>query len=110
MTAISTQDPVVNPVPVNLTLQDLHLCSEIIQVVSGRGAIKPEEMEAVGTLFTKLVTFLKQSGAYNPPTEPVAPQSVQSPESDSHSVVETMPTTIVEEQPVGSASAAEPVK
>ncbi len=42
----------------SLGLNDLALMANIIQVTSERGAIKANEMEAVGALYKKLVTFV----------------------------------------------------
>lgn len=47
----------------NLTLQDLVLVAQVIQVSSQRGAIRAEEMTTVGALYTKLIAFLQASGA-----------------------------------------------
>lgn len=47
---------------VQLTLQDLILAANIINVVSQRGAIKAEEMETVGAFYNKLVSFLRANG------------------------------------------------
>lgn len=44
---------------VGLSLQDISACVQIIDVVSERGAIKGNEMAAVGGLRDKLVSFLK---------------------------------------------------
>jgi hypothetical protein len=41
-----------------LSLQDLMAVKSIIDVASQRGAFKPNEMVAVGTLYTKLEKFL----------------------------------------------------
>jgi hypothetical protein len=54
---------------VQLQLQDLLLAAQVIQLVSQRGAIKAEEMEQVGGLYTRLVTFLQASGALQPAKE-----------------------------------------
>lgn len=51
---------------VQLQLQDLLLAAQVIQLASQRGAIKAEEMEQVGGLYTRLVTFLQASGALKP--------------------------------------------
>lgn len=52
---------------VDLTLNDLAAIKSIIDVASGRGAFKPAEMVAVGTVYSKLEKFLdiavKQSQA-----------------------------------------------
>jgi hypothetical protein len=54
-----------------LTLQDLVLVAQIIQLTSQRGAFKAEELADVGGLYNKLVTFLQSTGALTPaaPTE-----------------------------------------
>ena len=41
-----------------LTVQDLTAMKSIIDVASSRGAFKPNEMAAVGTVYNKLETFL----------------------------------------------------
>ena len=51
---------------VQLQLQDLLLSAQVIQLASQRGAIKAEEMEAVGGLYTRLIKFLQASGALQP--------------------------------------------
>jgi hypothetical protein len=58
------------PAP-SLTLQDLVLVAQIIQLTSSRGAFKAEELADVGGLYNKLVTFLQSTGALTPaaPTE-----------------------------------------
>ena len=43
---------------VTLGLNDLALMANVIQVTADRGAIKANEMSAVGALYTKLVTFV----------------------------------------------------
>lgn len=52
---------------VDLTLNDLSAIKSIIDVASSRGAFKPAEMVAVGTVYSKLEKFLdiavKQSQA-----------------------------------------------
>jgi len=55
----------------SLTLQDLVLVAQIIQLTSQRGAFKAEELADVGTLYNKLIAFLTSTGALTPaaPTE-----------------------------------------
>ena len=53
------------PAP-GLTLQDLVLVAQIIQLTSQRGAFKAEELEQVGGLYNKLVAFLQSTGAIAP--------------------------------------------
>lgn len=45
-----------------LTLQDLVLVVQIIQLGSQRGAFRAEEFQQVGELYTRLITFLKSTG------------------------------------------------
>jgi len=54
-----------------LTLQDLVLVAQIIQLTSQRGAFKAEELADVGGLYNKLVAFLQSTGALTP--APAAP-------------------------------------
>lgn len=58
------------PAP-SLTLQDLVLVAQIIQLTTQRGAFKAEELADVGGLYNKLITFLQSTGALTPaaPTE-----------------------------------------
>ena len=53
-----------------LTLQDLVLVAQIIQLTSQRGAFKAEELADVGNLYNKLVVFLQSTGAINPAPAP----------------------------------------
>ena len=46
-----------------LGVNDLKLMANIIEVVSNRGAIKANEMAAVGTLYNNLMNFLIANGA-----------------------------------------------
>ena len=46
--------------PVNITIADLQGLVNIIDVASARGAFRGPELAAVGTLYTKLATFLQQ--------------------------------------------------
>ena len=54
----------------SLTLQDLVLVAQIIQLTSTRGAFRAEEMEQVGGLYNKLIAFLQSTGALAPATTP----------------------------------------
>ena len=49
-----------------LTLQDLVLVAQIIQLTSSRGTFKAEELTQVGSLYDKLVAFLQSTGALTP--------------------------------------------
>jgi hypothetical protein len=71
-TAAATPPPAATPNPggqvAGLSLTDLVTVTQIIQLSSQRGAFRAEEMASVGTLYTKLVAFLQQSGALSPAT------------------------------------------
>ena len=54
----------------SLTLQDLVLVAQIIQLTSTRGAFRAEEMEQVGGLYNKLIAFLQSTGALTPAATP----------------------------------------
>lgn len=54
--------------PASLTLQDLVLVTQIIQISSQRGAFRAEELANVGTLYNKLIVFLQSTGAITPAT------------------------------------------
>lgn len=57
------------PAP-GLTLQDLILVAQIIQLTSQRGAYRAEELANVGILYNKLIAFLQSTGAIVPAEEP----------------------------------------
>ena len=67
---------------VGISLQDISACVQVIDVVSQRGAIKGNELQAVGTLREKLVAFLKAAQeAGNPvdiPGDEAATEEVES--------------------------------
>jgi len=48
---------------VELTVNDLNALKQIIDVASSRGAFKPNEMTTIGTVYTKLETFLRAVAA-----------------------------------------------
>jgi hypothetical protein len=52
----------------SLTLQDLVLVAQIIQVTTQRGAYRAEELQNVGSLYNKLIAFLESVGAINKTT------------------------------------------
>jgi len=63
------QQETQQPAP-SLTLQDLVLVAQIIQLTSSRGAFKAEELADVGGLYNKLVAFLQSTGALAPAATP----------------------------------------
>lgn len=63
-------EPVQAP---SLTLSDLTLALQTIQIVAQRGAIKAEEMSTVGGLHDRLFAFLKAQGVVGQEPAPEAP-------------------------------------
>lgn len=67
MSEVSSVQPTQDqPAVPGLSLQDLLVVVQTIQVVSQRGAVRAEEMELVGGVYTRLVAFLQASGALKP--------------------------------------------
>ena len=62
----------------SLSLSDLVLLLNLIRAATERGAIKADELSAVGSVYDRLYKFLEVSGAINKsaPTEPPADQPV----------------------------------
>lgn len=48
---------------VNLSLADITLSLQIIQVAAQRGAFKTEEFEEIGGCYNRILSFLEASGA-----------------------------------------------
>jgi hypothetical protein len=55
------QLPSQNP-PVSLQINDLVKVLEILDIVSKRGAIKADEFEVVGGVYSRIFEFLKNTG------------------------------------------------
>ncbi len=54
----------------SLALSDLVLLFNLVRIAAERGAIKADEMSAVGAVYEKLNSFLQASGAFKSPEEP----------------------------------------
>ena len=54
----------------SLSLNDLKLCLQIIDICSTRGAFKAEEFQAVGAIHTKLKTFIDRAAAATAAADP----------------------------------------
>lgn len=63
MSEVSTETTQQQTQMPGLSLSDLLTVVQTIQVVSQRGAIRADEMEVVGGVYTRLVAFLQASGA-----------------------------------------------
>jgi hypothetical protein len=59
----NTIDKTEEAASTELTINDLAACRSIIDVASQRGAFKPNEMVAVGTVYTKIDAFLTAAQA-----------------------------------------------
>lgn len=76
------QQPADQSTQVNLSLADLTLALQVIQVAAQRNAFKPEEFEEVGGCYNRIFKFLEGSGAIQSTerqeqlTEPPAEASV----------------------------------
>jgi len=49
--------------PVSLGVADLNLMANVLEAVAQRGAIRANEMQAVGVLYNRLMAFLIANGA-----------------------------------------------
>ena len=58
-----------SPAAPNLTLQDLTLVVQLLQLGAQRGSWKAEELSTVGALYDKLVVFLTAAGVIQPKAE-----------------------------------------
>ena len=54
------QAPAPQQEPVSITVTDLQALVNLIDVASSRGAFRGPELTAVGTLYSKLASFLQQ--------------------------------------------------
>jgi|DEB0MinimDraft_3_1074331.scaffolds.fasta_scaffold01023_12 hypothetical protein len=82
--ADASVDPVVGESAVQapqLGVADLNLMANVLEAVSQRGAIRAGEMEAVGTLYNRLITFLVANGARTL-NQPSAQQEVEHTHDD----------------------------
>jgi hypothetical protein len=62
----------------NLSLQDLLLVAQLIQVSTQRGAFRAEELSNIGGLYDRLIAFLNATGAITQPEQSdSAPDSTQ---------------------------------
>lgn len=69
-----TTAPLEPAAPAGLTVNDLTLTLQVIQIAANRGAFKAEELTAVGGLYDRVFKFLESSGAIQkseaaPPTD-----------------------------------------
>ena len=68
---------VAQPEPISLTLQDLNVTANIIDLAVQRGAFKGAEVATVGNAFKKLVDVIQKISP--PPAEPAPEAPAETP-------------------------------
>lgn len=64
-----TEETVTQNTPVNLQINDLVKILEILNIVSQRGAIRPDEFLTVGGVYERIFQFLDASGVFQKSAE-----------------------------------------
>ena len=77
------------PTDVGLNVQDIINVVKIIDVVSGRGAVKGEELSSVGTVRDRLVAFIN-ANVPQPPAEEIGEDGEAVTEDTAETVEETI--------------------
>jgi len=65
--------------PQQLTIADLLLTAQIVQMAASRGLFKAEEFKTVGDFYERLIAFLESSGAITRNPTPVDQPAEQAP-------------------------------
>ena len=73
----NTTEAVAQPEPISLTLQDLNVTANIIDLAVQRGAFKGAEVATVGNAFNKLVDVIQKISP--PPAEPAPEAPAETP-------------------------------
>ena len=71
------EGPTEAPQAPSLGVNDLKVMANIIEVVSNRGAIRANEMAAVGNVYNILMNFLIANGAVKPAEENTAEEKTE---------------------------------
>ena len=71
------EGPTEAPQATSLGVNDVKVMANIIEVVSNRGAIRANEMAAVGNVYNILMNFLIANGAVKPAEENTAEEKTQ---------------------------------
>jgi hypothetical protein len=74
MSETQTQTDTSTTQPINLQLTDLVTVLEVLQLASSRGAFKPEEFTAIGSVYERIFAFLETTGAVSRPAPAEQPQ------------------------------------
>ena len=83
----NTTEAVAQPEPISLTLQDLNVTANIIDLAVQRGAFKGAEVATVGNAFNKLVDVIQK----------ISPPPAEATEADAETPSETTEETATEE-------------
>ena len=83
----NTTEAVAQPEPISLTLQDLNVTANIIDLAVQRGAFKGAEVATVGNAFNKLVDVIQK----------ITPQPAEAPAADAETPAETTEETATKE-------------
>ena len=84
-TAEAVEEAANTPADVGLNVQDIVNVVKIIDVVSGRGAVKGEELSSVGTVRDRLVAFVNANSP-QPPAEEEVSETVDSAKTEEEDV------------------------
>jgi hypothetical protein len=76
------------PAAPGLTVQDLLLTLQVVQVAASRGAFKADELSNVGGLYDRLFKFLEATGAIQSKPVEVTPESAPTEEPVAEPVAE----------------------
>ena len=83
----NTTEAVAQPEPISLTLQDLNVTANIIDLAVQRGAFKGAEVATVGNAFNKLVEVIQK----------ISPPPAEAPAADAETPAETTEETATKE-------------
>lgn len=81
ITSNTTETVAPASTPTGLTIQDLTLALQVLQVATSRGAFKADELTAIGGLYDRIFKFLESTGAIT--TTPAQPQAETAAEGKS---------------------------
>lgn len=74
-----------------LTLQDLVLVMQIIQLSSAKGVFRAEDLAQIGSLYNRLVGFLESTGAITRAAPAEAPVAESTPAVEEPAPIEAEP-------------------
>jgi hypothetical protein len=69
----TTQETTTETPQTGLTIQDLTLSLQVIQVATSRGAFRADELSSIGGLYDRIFKFLESTGAISTQPAPTTP-------------------------------------